>query len=49
MTQKDKEAVIAALEEYKGDSTGVIAATIEDCQRVVREMTEEARQYAEKS
>lgn len=38
MTRKDKETVIAALEEYKGDCTGVIAATIEDCQRVVAEM-----------
>ena len=41
MTHKDKEKVIAALEEYKGDSTGLIAATIEDCQRVVREMGED--------
>lgn len=41
MTQKDKERVIAALEEYKGDSIGVIAATIEDCQRVVAEMAED--------
>lgn len=38
MTQKDKERVIAALEEYKGDSTGLIAMTVEDCQRAVREM-----------
>lgn len=41
MTQKDKERVIAALEEYKGDSTGLIAATVEDCQSVVREMVVE--------
>ena len=34
MTQKDKDAVIAALEEYTGDSTGLIAATIEDCQQL---------------
>lgn len=31
MTQNDKERVIAALEEYKGDSIGLIAATVEDC------------------
>lgn len=41
MTHKDKELVIARLEEYKGDSLGLIAATIEDCQRVVREMVED--------
>lgn len=41
MTQKDKERVIAALEEYKGDSTGLIAMTVEDCQRVVLEMAAE--------
>lgn len=41
MTRKDKEAVIAALEEYKGNSTGVIAATIEDCQMVAMEMAED--------
>lgn len=41
MTHKDKELVIARLEEYKGDSLGLIAATIEDCQRVVGEMPEE--------
>lgn len=41
MTHKDKELVIAALEEYKGDSVGLIAATVEDCQRVVREMAVE--------
>lgn len=41
MTHKDKELVIAALEEYKGDCTGIIAATIEDCQRVIGEMAED--------
>lgn len=41
MTRKDKERVIAVLEEYKGDSTGLIAATVEDCQKVVREMPAE--------
>lgn len=35
--------MIAALEEYKGDSIGLIAATIEDCQRVVAEMAVEDR------
>lgn len=41
MTQKDKDAVIAALEELKGDSIGLIAATIEDCQKVVQKMAVE--------
>lgn len=36
-----KTKAIAALEELKGDSTGVIAATIEDCQKVIGEMVEE--------
>ena len=43
MTHKDKEEAIAALEELKGDCTGVIAATIEDCQRVIGEMPEDDR------
>ena len=36
-----KIKAIAALEELKGDSTGIIAATIEDCQKVIGEMVEE--------
>lgn len=36
-----KERYISALEELKGDSTGIIAATIEDCKRVIRELPEE--------
>lgn len=35
MTQKDKDAVIAALEELKGDGTGLVAMTVEDCIAVV--------------
>lgn len=35
-----KEKALAALEELKGDTTGIIAATIEDCQRVIRELVE---------
>lgn len=37
-----KEKVIAALEELKGDSTGIIAATIEDCQKVIGDIPEDA-------
>lgn len=40
-----KEKAIAALEELKGDSTGIIAATIEDCQRVIGEITEDASTF----
>lgn len=36
-----KTKAIAALEELKGDCTGIIAATIEDCQKVIGEMAEE--------
>ena len=36
-----KTKAIAALEELKGDSTGVIAATIEDCQKVIGEMEDD--------
>lgn len=43
MTQEDKKQVIDALEELKGDSTGLIAATIEDCQKVVMELPEGER------
>lgn len=39
MISKTKE--IAALEELKGDCTGIIAATIEDCQKVIGDMAEE--------
>lgn len=40
MTQEDKKTVLDALEELKGDCVGIIAATIEDCQKVVRELPE---------
>lgn len=43
MTHEDKKKVIATLEELKGDCTGIIAATIEDCQRVVGEMEDQQR------
>ena len=36
-----KAKAIAALEELKGDSTGVIAATIEDCQKVIGDLLED--------
>lgn len=36
-----KEKVNAALEELKGDTTGIIAATIEDCQKVIRDIPED--------
>lgn len=39
MTLKMK--AIAALEELKGDCTGIIAATIEDCEQVIRETPED--------
>lgn len=38
MTKEDKNAAISALEELKGDCTGIVAATIEDCQRVIGEL-----------
>lgn len=37
-----KEKAISALEELKGDSTGIIAATIEDCQRVIGDIPEDS-------
>lgn len=36
-----KTKAIAALEELKGDCTGQIAMTIEDCQKAIGEMVEE--------
>lgn len=36
-----KEKALAALEELKGDTTGIIAATIEDCQQVIRDIPED--------
>ena len=35
-----KEKALAALEELKGDTTGIIAATIEDCEKVIRDIPE---------
>lgn len=37
-----KSRAIAALEELKGDTTGIIAATIEDRQRVIGDIPEDA-------
>lgn len=36
-----KTKAIAALEELKGDCTGQIAMTIEDCQKVIGEMEDD--------
>lgn len=36
-----KEKALAALEELKGDTTGIIAATIEDCEKVIRDIPED--------
>lgn len=36
-----KLRAIAALEDLKGDCTGIIAATIEDCQRVIGDIPED--------
>lgn len=41
MTQQDKNVVITALEDLKGNCTGIIAATIEDCQRVIGDLAED--------
>lgn len=40
MTKQDKNTAIAALEELKGECTGIIAATIEDCQTIIRQLPE---------
>lgn len=45
MTHEDKRIVIAALEELKGDCVGLIAATIEDCQKVVADLPEDKISY----
>lgn len=36
----NKEIILGALDELKGDSIGIVAATIEDCQKVIRELPE---------
>ncbi len=36
-----KEKALAALIELKGDTTGIIAATIEDCEKVIRDIPED--------
>lgn len=37
----NKQIVIAALERLKDGTTGVVAATISDCQRVIRELDDD--------
>lgn len=36
-----KEKVLAALAEFRRDSLGVVAATIEDCEAIVEKIQEE--------
>lgn len=35
-----KEKALAALAEFRRDSQGLVAATIEDCEAIVREISE---------
>lgn len=45
MTLEDKNLVLGVLEELKGDSVGLIAATIEDCQKVIAKLPEDQIAY----